>query len=144
MDTVDEHTAGVRHLMQDDADATGPQVMKKKKKRKATDDYVAVNSLMYKADPNEPVYCYCRQVSYGEMVGCDNPECSIEWFHFECVGLTASVSSSKSSVHSYYSCYSICNSSRKPSGIVLIAVLCFKNDRVWTHFQCFVNIANHI
>lgn len=26
-------------------------------------------------DPNEPVYCICMQVSYGEMVGCDNPSC---------------------------------------------------------------------
>lgn len=39
-------------------------------------------------DPNEPTYCVCRQVSYGEMVGCDNTECEIEWFHFGCVGLT--------------------------------------------------------
>ncbi|KAF9435380.1 Inhibitor of growth protein 5 [Entomortierella beljakovae] len=23
-------------------------------------------------DPNEPLYCYCQQVSYGEMVACDN------------------------------------------------------------------------
>ncbi|KAK9742406.1 hypothetical protein RND81_03G170300 [Saponaria officinalis] len=38
-------------------------------------------------DPNEPTYCVCSQVSYGEMVGCDNPECRIEWFHFGCVGL---------------------------------------------------------
>ncbi|KAF7722641.1 Inhibitor of growth protein 5 [Apophysomyces ossiformis] len=27
-------------------------------------------------DPNEPVYCYCRQVSYGEMVACDNENVS--------------------------------------------------------------------
>lgn len=39
-------------------------------------------------DPNEPTYCLCKQVSYGEMVGCDNTECEIEWFHFGCVGLT--------------------------------------------------------
>ena len=26
-------------------------------------------------DPNEPVYCICMQVSYGEMGGCDNPYC---------------------------------------------------------------------
>lgn len=26
-------------------------------------------------DPNEPVYCICMQVSYGEMVGCDNLSC---------------------------------------------------------------------
>lgn len=34
-------------------------------------------------------YCFCGGVSYGEMVGCDNPECVREWFHYECVGLTA-------------------------------------------------------
>lgn len=39
-------------------------------------------------DPNEPTYCLCRQVSYGEMIGCDNMDCPIEWFHFNCVGLT--------------------------------------------------------
>ncbi|CAM9809392.1 unnamed protein product [Scytosiphon promiscuus] len=40
-------------------------------------------------DPNEPVYCVCMQVSYGEMVGCDNPSCDNgEWFHFGCVKLT--------------------------------------------------------
>lgn len=38
-------------------------------------------------DPNEPTYCICRQVSYGEMIGCDNPDCPIEWFHFACVTL---------------------------------------------------------
>lgn len=40
-------------------------------------------------DPNEPTYCTCHQVSYGEMIGCDNPDCTIEWFHFGCVGLTS-------------------------------------------------------
>ncbi|KAM4663449.1 inhibitor of growth protein 5-like [Discoglossus pictus] len=39
-------------------------------------------------DPNEPTYCRCHQVSYGEMIGCDNPDCPIEWFHFACVDLT--------------------------------------------------------
>lgn len=39
-------------------------------------------------DPNEPIYCDCRRVSYGQMVGCDNDDCKYEWFHFECVGLT--------------------------------------------------------
>ena len=23
-------------------------------------------------DPNEPTYCLCHQVSFGEMIGCDN------------------------------------------------------------------------
>ncbi|KAI3980419.1 hypothetical protein MKX01_003958 [Papaver californicum] len=38
-------------------------------------------------DPNEPTYCFCNQVSFGEMVACDNPDCKIEWFHYGCVGL---------------------------------------------------------
>lgn len=38
-------------------------------------------------DPNEPTYCFCKQVSFGEMVACDNPDCKIEWFHYGCVGL---------------------------------------------------------
>ncbi|WWD19131.1 hypothetical protein CI109_103589 [Kwoniella shandongensis] len=39
------------------------------------------------ADPNEPRYCYCQQVSYGQMIGCENEECPLEWFHLPCVGL---------------------------------------------------------
>ncbi len=39
-------------------------------------------------DPDEPTYCLCDEVSYGEMIGCDNDLCPIEWFHFNCVGLS--------------------------------------------------------
>jgi inhibitor of growth protein 5 len=38
-------------------------------------------------DPNEPRYCTCQQVSFGEMIACDNKDCPIEWFHFPCVDL---------------------------------------------------------
>ena len=38
-------------------------------------------------DPNEPRYCTCQQVSFGEMIACDNRDCPIEWFHFPCVDL---------------------------------------------------------
>lgn len=61
-------------------------------------------------DPDEPTYCLCEQVciitcyiimicsyilfefcscqvSYGDMIGCDNDLCPIEWFHFQCVQL---------------------------------------------------------
>lgn len=67
-------------------------------------------------DPNEPLYCYCQQISYGEMVACDNTDvsfykyvffkrkkkqtkrylfflifffskCEVEWFHLACVDL---------------------------------------------------------
>ena len=36
----------------------------------------------------EPRYCYCGDVSYGEMVGCDADDCAREWFHLSCVGLS--------------------------------------------------------
>ncbi len=62
-------------------------------------------------DPDEPTYCLCDQVishiahiellyrtqskfrlffqvSYGDMIGCDNDLCPIEWFHFNCVSLS--------------------------------------------------------
>ncbi|VDM42921.1 unnamed protein product [Toxocara canis] len=36
---------------------------------------------------DEPTYCLCEQISFGEMIGCDNEKCLVEWFHFECVQL---------------------------------------------------------
>jgi inhibitor of growth protein 1 len=57
-------------------------------------------------DPDEETYCLCGQVresrklrnsqfyqiplfqiSYGEMILCENDLCRIEWFHFSCVSL---------------------------------------------------------
>lgn len=36
----------------------------------------------------EPGYCICNGVSYGVMIGCDGEDCTREWFHLRCVGLT--------------------------------------------------------
>ena len=31
-------------------------------------------------------YCYCRgSEETGDMIGCDNDECKIEWFHLACL-----------------------------------------------------------
>lgn len=60
---------------------------KKKKRSKAKQEREA-SPVEFAIDPNEPTYCLCEQVSYGEMIGCDNEQCPIEWFHFTCVGLT--------------------------------------------------------
>ncbi|KAF2841822.1 hypothetical protein M501DRAFT_928077 [Patellaria atrata CBS 101060] len=38
-------------------------------------------------DGDEPRYCYCNGVSYGEMIACDNENCSREWFHLSCAKL---------------------------------------------------------
>ncbi|KAH8884446.1 hypothetical protein GQ53DRAFT_661876 [Thozetella sp. PMI_491] len=32
-------------------------------------------------------YCICQNVSFGDMVACDNDDCPFEWFHWSCVGL---------------------------------------------------------
>lgn len=36
----------------------------------------------------EETYCYCQNISYGDMIACDSEFCKYEWFHFPCVGLT--------------------------------------------------------
>ncbi|XP_043703349.1 PHD finger protein ING1 [Telopea speciosissima] len=63
----------------------------RKKTRSAAAATVAADppsmDLDLPVDPNEPTYCYCNQISFGEMIACDNPDCKIEWFHYGCVGL---------------------------------------------------------
>ncbi|XP_072541106.1 inhibitor of growth protein 1 [Salminus brasiliensis] len=59
---------------------------KKRKRSKSKQDREASPTDL-PIDPNEPTYCLCEQVSYGEMICCDNDKCPIEWFHFSCVGL---------------------------------------------------------
>lgn len=56
----------------------------KKKKKKEKEEIPTELAV----DPDEPTYCICNSISYGEMIGCDNEECEIEWFHFGCVNLT--------------------------------------------------------
>ncbi|CAG5134331.1 unnamed protein product [Candidula unifasciata] len=65
------------------------KVAKKKKKRKVTKKETnhGDSPADFQIDPNEPTYCSCSNVSYGEMIGCDNEKCVIEWYHFGCVGL---------------------------------------------------------
>lgn len=37
----------------------------------------------------ERAYCYCKMPEEpgNPMIGCDAPDCRIEWFHFSCVGI---------------------------------------------------------
>ncbi|CAM8889005.1 unnamed protein product [Rhodiola kirilowii] len=52
-------------------------------------EYVAPMDVDQPIDPNEPTYCVCHQVSFGDMIACDNENCQGgEWFHYACVGLT--------------------------------------------------------
>ncbi|XP_047003067.1 inhibitor of growth protein 1 [Schistocerca americana] len=56
------------------------QVQQQREDTPPQDDELAI-------DPDEPTYCLCDQISYGEMILCDNDLCPIEWFHFSCVAL---------------------------------------------------------
>ncbi|KAL0037993.1 hypothetical protein WJX79_008923 [Trebouxia sp. C0005] len=79
-------------------DSLFPDTLRKNKNKKkggqaaaavsALVDAGTANAIPAAVDPSEPVYCYCQRVSFGEMIACDNEDCAIEWFHFECVGLT--------------------------------------------------------
>lgn len=53
-------------------------------------------------DGDEPRYCYCNEISYGEMVGCDADGCEREWFHLACVGLKVAPKSSGKSSLSFF------------------------------------------
>jgi hypothetical protein len=92
-------TKGIAHLFPDGGSSFDTDESRRKKKRKSSSSSKASSSAAGHShqeeedefvsvfDPNEPKYCKCRRVSFGSMVACENPECAIEWFHFECVGL---------------------------------------------------------
>lgn len=48
-----------------------------------------VDTKKQKTD-NEPKYCICNGPESGRMVACDNDQCELGWFHFDCVGLKES------------------------------------------------------
>lgn len=86
----DRRTAPLEHLLLLDPSETLSK-RKKKKKKKADPSamqMVDADGNPMDVDPNEPVYCSCRGVSSGSMVGCDSEDCQFEWFHLACVGLT--------------------------------------------------------
>ncbi|RYG51844.1 hypothetical protein EON67_02525 [archaeon] len=53
-------------------------------------EMVAAASAQGTALPSEPLYCSCRQVAFGDMIACDNPDCPTEWYHCACMGITQS------------------------------------------------------
>ncbi|KAL4717389.1 hypothetical protein ACJJTC_017276 [Scirpophaga incertulas] len=61
---------------------------KKRKARQAAQRSETPPGDTDQIDPDEPRYCLCDQISFGEMILCDNDLCPIEWFHFSCVSLT--------------------------------------------------------
>jgi hypothetical protein len=58
--------------------------------KKEDDDLISSeedSDVLGDTDENEPLYCLCNRISFGNMVECSNEACSIEWYHFGCIGM---------------------------------------------------------
>ena len=53
----------------------------------STDD-VAITTDDISIVDDDTKYCYCQGGEHGEMVGCDNTDCSYQWFHLDCLHLS--------------------------------------------------------
>lgn len=71
--------------------ANKPKTKKRKTTKKQSNIQIAQETIdeTILDDPDETTYCICQQISYGEMVCCENDACPIEWFHFSCVDLVS-------------------------------------------------------
>lgn len=66
------------------------------KEIKLTEATLAENKRLKDAPPKEGEregggedhICICRDRTCGDMVKCDNSACPLQWFHYECVGLS--------------------------------------------------------
>lgn len=81
-DRKEKSSAGKVTKKTSNAKPSNSKIKKKKKKEKE------VLPEDIPVDPDEPTYCICNRISYGDMIGCDNQDCKIEWFHFDCLNLT--------------------------------------------------------
>ena len=70
------------------ADAGSKKSKKQKESLQAKSPEVLYREALAVADVGEPKYCYCKRISFGEMIACEAEDCPTEWFHFSCVGLT--------------------------------------------------------
>ncbi|SGZ57720.1 CIC11C00000001999 [Sungouiella intermedia] len=81
---------GNRKRRRDDERALVPPPGDKKrlatKPKKEREDEPGLVRVDRPSGLGEPTYCYCNQVSFGEMVGCDGDSCKREWFHLPCIG----------------------------------------------------------
>uniref|UniRef100_A0A1I8BYU7 PHD-type domain-containing protein n=1 Tax=Meloidogyne hapla TaxID=6305 RepID=A0A1I8BYU7_MELHA len=60
---------------------------KSPRKRQREENDTPIGDETHRPSANEPTYCLCEQISFGDMICCDYELCSVEWFHFACVNL---------------------------------------------------------
>lgn len=58
----------------------------------STDTETSSQALSTTSENNESssaeLWCYCRTGESGTMIGCENKNCPIQWFHIECIKIT--------------------------------------------------------
>lgn len=62
---------------------------KKGKSKSASLAPSEVPVVIHTSDADGEKYCYCQQASHDIMVGCDNPQCKLQWFHLACLNMAA-------------------------------------------------------
>lgn len=55
------------------------------KKNKSKNIQTAIDKKAEYAKNDNTRYCFCNDVSYGDMIACDNDLCKREWFHYGCI-----------------------------------------------------------
>ena len=68
-------------------DYSDQQKKKKKGGAGAAEPVLQLPTEQEHVSASEPLYCFCKKIAYGRMVGCDGESCRTEWFHFDCVGI---------------------------------------------------------
>ncbi|TEB36056.1 hypothetical protein FA13DRAFT_1727613 [Coprinellus micaceus] len=83
-DTDDNGTDSGDHEGADGEDGSGASPLEKAL-MKTIAEKLMINPTRVN-EKSEELYCYCNRVSFGDMIACDNPSCTLEWFHLGCAG----------------------------------------------------------
>lgn len=80
--------------------STNKKSSKKKAKVVVVDQPIEEDYMKEEPVPEEVIeekYCFCKQGSFGNMIGCDNESAcpNGDWFHYKCVGLLNKVEAMK-------------------------------------------------
>ncbi|KAJ3034831.1 hypothetical protein HDV00_004594 [Rhizophlyctis rosea] len=87
IDLKAEGSGGVGGSGSADVRYRGERGRKKRRRVEKTTESDSDVDVEY-GDEDTATYCFCQDVSYGDMIACDSPSCPYEWFHYDCVGLT--------------------------------------------------------
>ena len=97
LDDKVNHMTSALSAAESSASSAGPEAPQRKRRAVQSEAEVfeaGIEAAMReRKDPNEPLYCTCRRLSFGDMIACDNEDCPVEWFHYLCVGISAPPSS---------------------------------------------------